>query len=54
MKDMDEHFTVHSILHTLSGVGAGIVIVNLIPSLNILWLGIAIIVVTVVADLMRK
>lgn len=54
MTDMKEHFTLHAILHTLSGVGAGIVLVNLIPSVNILWLGIALVAVTVVADLMRK
>lgn len=54
MKDLKECFTPHVIMHVLSGVGAGIVLVNLIPGLNILWLGIALIVVTVAADLMRK
>lgn len=54
MKDMKECFTPHVIMHVLSGVGAGIVLVNLIPALNILWLGIGLIVVTVAADMMRK
>ncbi len=49
-----ECFTPHVMMHSLFGLGLGIVLVNLFPSLGMLWLGILLIVVAVVLDMMRK
>lgn len=51
---MKECFTPHAIMHSLMGLGLGIVLVSLVPSLGMLWLGVAIVVVVMVADFMRK
>lgn len=47
-------FTPHAMMHSLFGIGLGIVLVNIIPSLNSLWLGVVIAVVAIVLDMMRK
>lgn len=53
-KKIKECFTPHAMMHSLFGLGLGITAVALIPSLSILWLGIVIMVVAVVADYLRK
>lgn len=47
-------FTPHVMMHSLFGLGLGIFLVSLIPSLNILWLGVGLMVVAVLLDAMRK
>lgn len=51
---MKECFTPHAMMHSFFGIGLGIVLVNIIPSLNSLWLGVVIAVVAIVLDKMRK
>ncbi|HSX49200.1 MAG TPA: hypothetical protein VLE44_02995 [Candidatus Saccharimonadales bacterium] len=51
---MKECFTPHAMMHSLIGLGLGIVLVSIMPSLNSLWLGIIIIAVAVIWDYMRK
>lgn len=53
-KKMKECFTPHVMTHSLFGLGLGIVLVSLVPSLNNLLLGIIIIAVATVWDYMRK
>jgi len=47
-------FTPHVLMHSLFGLGLGIVLVTLVPSLGVMWLGLVLIVVAVVLDFMRK
>lgn len=47
-------FTPHVIMHSLFGLGLGLLLSALIPSLANVWLGIIIIVVALGLDLMRK
>lgn len=47
-------FTPHIYMHSLFGLGLGILLVSLIPGLNILWLGIGLMVVAMFLDSMRK
>lgn len=51
---MKDCFTPHTLMHGLTGLGIGIVLVNLIPSLNMLWLGVVVVVVAMALDFMRK
>ncbi len=51
---MKECFTPHVLMHGLFGLGLGLLLVSLIPSLGMAWLGIGLMVVAVVADMMRK
>ena len=51
---MKDCFTPHAMMHNLMGVGIGIILVNLFASLNNLWIGVALIVVALVLDTMRK
>lgn len=46
----------HALLHTLTGVGLGLVLVALVPSLvtNALMLGVVVVVVGIVGDMMVK
>ena len=41
-------------MHIILGVGIGILLINLIPDLNMAWLGVVLIVVALVTDYMRK
>ncbi len=41
-------------MHSLFGLGLGILLVALIPGLQLVWLGIVLMVVAVVLDMMRK
>lgn len=47
-------FTPHVLMHSLFGLGLGLVLVNLFPSLSNLWLGVTFIVVAFILDTMRK
>ena len=49
-----ECFTPHVLMHSLFGLGLGIFLTALFPSLSILWLGLVLMVVSVVLDYMRK
>lgn len=51
---MKDCFTPHVVMHSLFGLGLGIILVNLIPSLNMIWLGVLLAAVAVVLDAMRK
>lgn len=51
---MKECFTPHAIMHSLIGLGLGVLLVSLFPGLAIWWLGVLILVVAVVWDMMRK
>jgi len=47
-------FTPHVLMHSLFGLGLGLLLSALIPSLANVWLGIIIVVVALVLDTMRK
>jgi hypothetical protein len=51
---MAECFTPHAMMHSLFGLGLGLALVALVPGLNSLMLGVAIMVVAFVFDAMRK
>lgn len=51
---MKDCFTPHVLMHSLFGIGLGIVLINFVPSLQSLWLGVGLMVVAVVLDMMRK
>lgn len=53
-KKMKECFTPHVMMHSLFGLGLGIFLVSLLPSLASIWLGIGIMAVAFVFDYMRK
>jgi hypothetical protein len=53
-KKMKECFTPHVYMHSFFGLGLGILLVSLIPSLSITWLGLLICVVAIALDMMRK
>ena len=53
-KKMKECFMPHVMMHSLIGLGIGIALVSLFPELAMLWLGVAIVVVAIVLDMMRK
>lgn len=54
--DMKACFTPHALLHSLAGLGVGLILVALMPSLaaNALMLGVVVVVVAIVADMMVK
>lgn len=47
-------FEPHALMHSLFGLGLGILLVSFIPSLSMAWLGLGLMVVSVVLDTMRK
>jgi hypothetical protein len=51
---MKDCFTPHVMMHSLFGLGLGITLVSLFPSLGLLWLGLVLMVVAIVLDMMRK
>lgn len=53
-KKMKECFTPHVLMHSLFGLGLGIILINLIPALNMTWLGLMLVVIAIVLDFMRK
>lgn len=54
MKGMQDCFTPNTLMHSLFGLGLGIVAVTIFPSLAMVWLGVVLMVVAIVLDLMRK
>lgn len=53
-KKMKECFTPHAMMHSLMGLGLGLLLATLVPSLQLVWLGVVIVVVAMVLDFMRK
>lgn len=51
---MKQCFEPHVLMHALFGLGLGLLLVNLVPSLNNLWLGVGLVVVALVLDMVRK
>lgn len=51
---MKSCFTSHAIMHSSIGLGIGLLLSALIPSLANVWLGIIVIVVAAGLDMMRK
>lgn len=53
-KKFKECMKPHALLHALAGIGIGLILVNLIPTLvdNALMLGVVVLAVAVVADFM--
>ena len=47
-------FTPHVLMHSLFGLGLGMVLTTLVPGLQILWLGVGVMVVAVALDATRK
>ena len=54
--DMKECMKPHALLHSLTGIGLGLILVALMPSLvgNALMLGVVVVVVGIVGDMMVK
>ena len=48
--DLKRCFTPHALLHNLFGIGLGIILVSLVPSLGTMMIGIVVVVVALVAD----
>lgn len=53
-KKTKDCFTPHVMMHSLFGLGLGILLVNLIPGLNSLILAIVLMALAVILDAMRK
>lgn len=53
-KKMKECFTPHIVMHSLFGLGLGVLIVSLFPGLAVAWYGVVLMVIVVVWDAMRK
>lgn len=51
---MKSCFTPHVMMHSLFGLGLGILLVALIPSLNMVWLGVGLMIVALILDSTRK
>ncbi len=51
---MKQCFTPHVIMHALFGLGLGILLATIVPSLQNVWVGVVIMVFAVVLDMMRK
>ena len=54
MTGINDCFTPHVLMHSLFGLGLGILAVVIFPGLAIAWLGIVIMVIAIVIDFMRK
>lgn len=53
-KMMKECFAPHTLMHSAFGLGLGIILVNLVPALNNLLIGVVVVVVALGVDMMRK
>lgn len=51
---MKSCFTSHKMMHSLTGLGIGLLLAALIPSLANMWIGLVIIVIGIGLDMMRK
>lgn len=47
-------FSAHTIMHSLFGLGLGLLLATLIPGLQLVWLAIVLMAVAIIADAMRK
>ncbi len=47
-------FTPHIMMHSLFGLGLGLLLTALVPSLSMLWLGVGLMVVALVLDSTRQ
>lgn len=43
----------HVLMHSVLGIGAGIVLVSLIPALGNIWLGVLVLSIGILLDMMR-
>lgn len=53
-KKMKECMQPHALMHSLAGLGVGLLLATLVPALQMVWLGVVIVVVAVAMDMMRK
>jgi len=53
-KKMKSCFAPHVLMHSLFGLGLGLIVAALVPGLASLWVGVVLCVVAVVLDMMRK
>lgn len=51
---MKSCFTPHVLMHSLFGLGLGLLLSVLVPSLSNVWLGVGLVIVALVLDMMRK
>lgn len=51
---MKHCFTGHVIMHSVFGLGLGLLLAALFPNLANVWIGVVLMVLAVVADVMRK
>ncbi len=47
-------FTPHIMMHSLFGLGLGILLATAVSGLRIVWLGVAVMVVAIILDMTRK
>ena len=52
MMDMKHCFTYHILLHSLFGLGLGLLLATWIPALQNVWIGVIVLVVAVILDAM--
>ena len=51
---MKECFTPHVLMHSLIGLGLGLIVASLVPSLAVWWYGLVLIALAMVLDITRK
>lgn len=51
---MKSCFTSHTLMHSLFGLGLGVLVVSFVPNLAVWWLGLVLMVVATGWDAMRK
>lgn len=54
MYNMKDCFSGHVVMHSLFGLGLGVLLTTLITSLQNIWIGIVLMVIAVLFDMMRK
>ncbi len=47
-------FTPHVMMHSLFGLGLGLLLSTIVPSLSNVWFGVGLVVVALVLDIIRK
>ena len=53
-KKIKECLSPHALMHTLTGLGLGLLVAALVPSLAVWWIGAAVVAVAVVLEMTRK
>lgn len=53
-KKMKECFTPHALMHSLAGLGIGLILAALVPSLASVLIGVVVVVIAAALDFMRK